>query len=91
MADFGGIVAFELKGGLESGKRLMDSIHMWTLAVSLGTVDSLIQHPASMTHACVPKEKREKAGLGDGLVRLSVGVEDLADLLRTLDEALAKA
>ncbi len=91
MADFGGIVSFELKGGLEAGRRLMDAIHMWTLAVSLGAVDSLIQHPASMTHACVPREKREKAGLGDGLVRLSVGVEDLEDLRRTLDEALAKA
>jgi methionine-gamma-lyase len=90
MADFGGIVSFELKGGLEAGKKLMDTIHMWTLAVSLGTVDSLIQHPASMTHACVPREKREKAGLTDGLVRLSVGVEDLEDLKRTLEEALAK-
>jgi methionine-gamma-lyase len=90
MSDFGGIVSCELKGGLEAGKRLMDAIHMWTLAVSLGTVDSLIQHPASMTHACVPREKREKAGLSDGLVRLSVGVEDVEDLKRTLEQALAK-
>jgi methionine-gamma-lyase len=90
MSDFGGVVSFELKGGLEAGRKLMDAIHMWTLAVSLGSVDSLIQHPASMTHACVPREKREKAGISDGLVRLSVGVEDLADLQRTLLEALAK-
>jgi methionine-gamma-lyase len=90
MADFGGIVSFELKGGFEAGKKMMDSIHMWTLAVSLGTVDSLIQHPASMTHACVPPEKREKAGVTDGLVRLSVGIEDIEDLKRTLEQALAK-
>jgi methionine-gamma-lyase len=90
MSGFGGMVSFELAGGLEAGRRLMDSIRMWTLAVSLGSVDSLIQHPASMTHACVPREKREKVGLTDGLVRLSVGVEDVEDLLRTLDEALAK-
>jgi methionine-gamma-lyase len=90
MSDFGGVVSFELKGGLEAGRKLMDAIHMWTLAVSLGSVDSLIQHPASMTHACVPREKREKAGISDGLVRLSVGVEDIADLQRTLLEALAK-
>lgn len=88
MADFGGIVSCELKGGFEAGKKLMDAVQIWTLAVSLGTVDSLIQHPASMTHACVPREKREKAGLTDGLVRLSVGVEDATDLIRALDEAL---
>jgi len=90
MSGFGGIVSFELKAGFEAGRKLMDSIKMWTLAVSLGCVDSLIQHPASMTHACMPKEKREKAGLTDGLVRLSVGVEDLDDLIRTLDQGLAQ-
>jgi methionine-gamma-lyase len=90
MSDFGGIVSFELKGGFEAGRKMMDSIRMWALAVSLGTVDSLIQHPASMTHACVPREKREKVGLTDGLVRLSVGLEDLEDLRRTLDESLAE-
>lgn len=90
MSGFGGIVSFELKGGFDAGRKLMDAIRMWTLAVSLGSVDSLIQHPASMTHACVPREKREHAGLNDGLVRLSVGIEDLDDLKRTLDEALKK-
>jgi methionine-gamma-lyase len=90
MSELGGVVSFELRGGLEAGRRLMDHIRMWTLAVSLGTVDSLIQHPASMTHACVPREKREKGGLGDGLVRLSVGVEDVEDLVRTLGDALAR-
>jgi methionine-gamma-lyase len=90
MKGFGGVVSFELKGGFEAGRRLMDSIQLWTLAVSLGSVDSLIQHPASMTHACVPKEKRERAGVSDGLVRLSVGLEEVEDLQRALDEALAQ-
>lgn len=88
MADFGGMVSFELAGGFDAGKRLMDTIEIFTLAVSLGCVDSLIQHPASMTHACVPKEKRLKGGITDGLVRISVGVEDTDDLVRALDEAL---
>jgi methionine-gamma-lyase len=90
MKHFGGMISVELKGGLEAGRTVMDHIKIFTLAVSLGCVDSLIQHPASMTHACVPKEKREKAGLSDGLVRLSVGIEDVEDLIRALDEALAK-
>jgi methionine-gamma-lyase len=90
MSDFGGMVSFDIVGGLEAGRKLMDTIEIFTLAVSLGCVDSLIQHPASMTHACVPKEKREKGGLTDGLVRISVGIEDIADLIGALDEALAK-
>ncbi|MBN1945707.1 MAG: PLP-dependent transferase [Bradymonadales bacterium] len=90
MKRFGGMVSFDLTGGLEAGRKLMNSIELFTLAVSLGTVDSLIQHPASMTHACVPKEKREKAGINDGLVRISVGIEDVEDLIQALDDALAK-
>jgi methionine-gamma-lyase len=86
----GGMVSFELKGGLEAGRKLMDNIDTFTLAVSLGCVDSLIEHPASMTHACVPKQKREEAGLGDGLVRVSAGIEDEADLLDALDRGLTK-
>jgi methionine-gamma-lyase len=86
---FGGMVSFDLRGGLEAGRKLMDRVRIFTLAVSLGCVDSLIQHPASMTHACVPKEKREKAGINDGLVRISVGLEDVSDLIGALDEALA--
>ena len=89
MAKFGGMVCFDLVGGLEAGRKLMDRVRIFTLAVSLGCVDSLIQHPASMTHACVPREKREKAGLTDGLVRISVGLEDASDLIGALDEALA--
>jgi methionine-gamma-lyase len=89
MSDFGGMVAFELKGGFDAGKKVMDTIEVFTLAVSLGCVDSLIQHPASMTHACVPEEKRLKGGITDGLVRVSVGIEDVADLVRALEQALA--
>ncbi|HQK16215.1 MAG TPA: PLP-dependent transferase, partial [Polyangiaceae bacterium] len=90
MADFGGMLSFELKGGFEAGKKLMDTIQIFTLAVSLGCVDSLIQHPASMTHASVPKEKKLKGGITDGLVRISVGIEDPDDLIRALDKALQK-
>ncbi|MFH1811456.1 MAG: PLP-dependent aspartate aminotransferase family protein [Pseudomonadota bacterium] len=89
MSGFGGMVTCELKGGFDAGKKLMDTIEVFTLAVSLGCVDSLIQHPASMTHACIPQDKRLKAGITDGLVRISVGVEDTEDLLRALDKALA--
>jgi len=86
---FGGMVAFDIAGGLEAGRELMDRIKIFSLAVSLGCVDSLIQHPASMTHACVPKEKREQAGMTDGLIRISVGIEEEEDLIRALDEGLA--
>ena len=84
MTDFGGMVAFELKGGLEAGKRMMDHVEVATLAVSLGNVDTLVQHPASMTHRNTPREKRLAAGITDGLVRLSVGIEDAKDLTRDL-------
>jgi methionine-gamma-lyase len=67
----------------------MNTIEVFTLAVSLGCVDSLIQHPASMTHACVPQDKRLKGGISDGLVRVSVGIEDEQDLIDALDKALA--
>ncbi len=91
MKNFGGIISFEIKGGIEAGRKVMDNIKIFTLAVSLGCVDSLIQHPASMTHACVPKDKREKGGVTDGLIRVSVGIEDRDDLIQALDEALAAA
>jgi methionine-gamma-lyase len=90
MSDFGAIVSFDIQGGYEAGCKLMDTIKVWTLAVSLGCVDSLIQHPASMTHASVPRDKRMKGGITDGLVRLSVGIENVEDLIRTLDSALAE-
>jgi methionine-gamma-lyase len=88
MKGFGGMVSFELTGGVEAGRRLMDNIKVFTLAVSLGCVDSLIQHPASMTHACVPREKRLAGGVTDGLVRASVGLEDIEDLLQALEDGL---
>jgi methionine-gamma-lyase len=90
MSGFGGIVCFELKGGLEAGRKLMNSVKLCTLAVSLGAVETLIEHPASMTHAIVPKEERLKVGITDSLVRLSVGIEDAEDIIQDLEEALEK-
>ena len=88
MSDYGGMIAFELKGGLEAGKRMMNNVQVATLAVSLGTVDTLIQHPASMTHCNTPREKRLAAGITDGLIRLSVGIEDASDLIFDLLQAI---
>ena len=88
MMDFGGMIAFELKGGLEAGKRMMDHVRVATLAVSLGNVDTLVQHPASMTHVNTPRDKRLAAGITDGLVRLSVGIEDAEDIVRDLLNAI---
>ena len=85
---FGGMLSFEVAGGLEAGKALMQRLRLCALAVSLGNVDSMIQHPASMTHLFVPREERLRLGIGDGLVRLSVGIEDLPDLLDDLEQAL---
>ncbi len=86
---YGGMVSFELKGGLQAGETLMNSVRLATLAVSLGNVDTLIEHPASMTHASVPPEERLKAGITDGLVRLSVGIENVEDIIADLDQGLA--
>lgn len=88
MTGFGGIVSFEVKGGLEAGRKLMNSVKLCTLAVSLGAAETLIEHPASMTHAIVPKEERLKAGITDSLVRLSVGIEDAEDITTDLEQAL---
>jgi methionine-gamma-lyase len=90
MLDFGGMVSFELKGGLEAGKALMEALRVSTLAVSLGNTDSLICHPASMTHSAVPPVVRAAMGIRDGLVRFSVGIENPADLIADLDQALEK-
>jgi methionine-gamma-lyase len=86
----GGMITFELEGGLEAGKILMNSVKVCQLAVSLGGVESLIQHPASMTHFSMGKEARMEAGISDGLVRLSVGIENVNDLIEDLDQALEK-
>ena len=88
MDGFGAMICFGVKGGLEAGRTLMNHVRLITLAVSLGGVESLIEHPASMTHASVPKEEREKAGIVDELVRLSVGCEDFNDLRDDLEQAL---
>ncbi len=84
---FGGMVAFET-GSLESAKKVLENVKVCTLAESLGGVESLISHPATMTHASVPPEKRQSLGITDGLVRISVGIEDIEDILEDLDQAL---
>jgi methionine-gamma-lyase len=86
----GAMISFGLKGGLDAGKILMNNVKLAMLAVSLGGIETLIQHPASMTHSKMSKENREKAGITDGLVRFSVGIEDLRDIVADLDQALAK-
>jgi methionine-gamma-lyase len=88
MDGFGGMISFGVKGGLEGGRILMNNVKLFTLAVSLGGVESLIEHPASMTHASMPKEGREQAGILDELVRISPGCEDYEDLRDDLDQAL---
>lgn len=89
MSPFGGMVSFELKGGLEAGARMMGRVRLATLAPTLGNTDTLVQHPASMSHSAVPRETRLKMGITDGLVRLSVGIENLEDILEDLDQAMA--
>jgi methionine-gamma-lyase len=88
MAGPGSLISFELKGGIDAGKKLLGAVRIPALAVSLGGVESLIQHPASMTHAAVKREDRLEAGITDGLVRLAVGCEDRDDLLADLEQAL---
>ncbi|KIG18219.1 Cystathionine gamma-lyase [Enhygromyxa salina] len=91
MSGFGGMVSFYLNGGLDQARRFLETVRVFTLAESLGGVESLIEHPAIMTHASVPKENRDKLGIADGFVRVSVGIEHLDDLLADLDRALAAA
>ena len=86
----GAMISFELKGGLEAGKILMNNVQLCMLAVSLGGVETLIQHPASMTHSKMDKSAREAAGITDGLVRFSVGIENSADIIDDLAQALEK-
>ncbi|MEE1097932.1 MAG: PLP-dependent aspartate aminotransferase family protein [Bacteroidales bacterium] len=86
----GTMISFSMKGGLEAGRALMDNVKMAILAVSLGGVETLIQHPASMTHSKVPKEARESAGITDGLVRFSVGIENVEDIINDLKQAFEK-
>ena len=88
MSGFGSMISFELKGGMKAGRLLMDNVRVATLAVSLGGVETLIEHPASMTHASISPADRRAAGYSDGLVRYSVGIEDVADLIADLRQAL---
>ncbi|MGZ4112138.1 MAG: trans-sulfuration enzyme family protein, partial [Tumebacillaceae bacterium] len=87
MSGFGGTLSFEVKT-FEKGKAIMNNVKLAHLAVSLGDVHTLIQHPASMTHAIMPKAEREAVGITDGLIRLSVGIEDVEDIIADLDQAL---
>ena len=75
---------------MSAGKKLMESLNLWTLAENLGSVESLATHPVTMTHAAIPAEERARVGITDGLVRLSVGLEDARDLIADLDQALDK-
>ena len=90
MSGWGGMLSFEVKGGVEAGRSLMNSLKLCSLAVSLGSVDTLVEHPASMTHAVMPREMREKMGITDGLVRVSVGIEDGEDILADFEQGLDK-
>ncbi len=88
MNGFGGIVTAVVKGGLEPARRFLERRELFSLAESLGGVESLIEHPAIMTHASIPPDIRASIGIDDGLVRLSVGVEDIDDLIGDLEQAL---
>ena len=88
MKGMGGIVSFELKGGAEAGKKFMNALQLIIISFSLGDPETLIQHPASMTHSSIPKEEREKFGISDGLIRLSLGLEDPHDIIEDLQQAL---
>ena len=89
MRGFGGMISFELKSENENEvRRVLSSTHLFSLAESLGGVESLINHPASMTHASIPKEERIKNGLSEGLIRLSVGIEDADDLIEDLNHSI---
>ncbi|RPH92183.1 methionine gamma-lyase, partial [candidate division KSB1 bacterium] len=88
MRGFGGMISFDIKGGYASAQKMMDNCHIFSIAVSLGCVDSLIQHPASMTHSGMSPEALAAAHIGAGLIRLSVGIEDVDDIIKDLDHAL---
>ncbi|MEM9487922.1 MAG: PLP-dependent transferase, partial [Myxococcota bacterium] len=88
---FGGMISFDLRGDLDAARRFLSACQIFALAESLGGVESLIEHPAIMTHASVPPERRRELGIADGFIRLSVGIEDLDDLRGDLEQALAAA
>ncbi len=84
----GAMISFEIKGDLEDGKKIMDTVELCSLAVSLGDTETLIQHPASMTHSPYTPEEREASGISDGLIRLSIGLETVEDIIEDLKMAL---
>ena len=88
MSDYGGMISFTLKGDFELVKKITSSFKVFTLAESLGGVESLVNHPATMTHASIPKEERDKIGITDNLIRLSVGIEDISDLVDDIKQAI---
>jgi methionine-gamma-lyase len=88
MSGFGGLISFELDGGMDQGMALMNKLTIISRAVSLGDCETLIQHPASMTHAIYGEEERRKHGISDGLLRLSVGLENVDDVIEDLQQAL---
>jgi cystathionine beta-lyase/cystathionine gamma-synthase len=88
MSGFGGMISFVVKGGLKAATRMLSKCRVFTLAESLGGVESLIEHPALMTHASVPAQVRAQLGIDDGLIRVSVGIEHIDDLVADLDAAL---
>ena len=88
MNDFGGMISFTLKGNFDLVKKITSSFKVFTLAESLGGVESLVNHPATMTHASIPKEERDKIGIADNLIRLSVGIEDISDLVNDIEQAI---
>ena len=90
MTHYSGMLSFELKGGLKAGIRLMNKVKLCNMVTTLGTLDTLIQHPASMTHVNVPRERRLAAGISNGLVRLSVGIENVQDIINDLEQGLGK-
>lgn len=88
MKNFGGMLSFEVKGGIDAGVRFINRLQLCTRAVSLGTLDTLVSHPASMSHVGVPKAEREAYGITDGLIRMSVGIENIEDIIADLEQAL---
>lgn len=88
MNGFGSVICFDLAGGMEAGIRFMEAVKLCTLAVSLGDAETLLEHPASMTHWYIEREMREAAGITDGLIRMAVGLEDPEDIIADIDQAL---
>lgn len=91
MSAGGGLVSFELKGGMDAGRAFMNALRLAHLGVSLGDAETLVQHPASMTHAAYSPEQRAQHGISEGLIRISVGLENTDDILDDLEQALSKS